>query len=157
MKQMIRVYQEIFRNKFLLVLGTLFLLIPTIVYSQESIPEHPDQAWKPNSGAVQSIRPQLPFQLSPGPQYGSIVMMQKPIACNDTPVVKNHIQTNGGMKPVTLGTNLNSMGAITSLIQVYANPTNKQFAIVEHFAAQKSCILVQGYNFDILMQLYETF
>ena len=49
------------------------------------------------------------------------------------------------------------MGAITSLIQVYANPTNKQFAIVEHFAAQKSCILVQGYNFDILMQLYETF
>ena len=87
----------------------------------------------------------------------TFVMMQKPIACNDTPVVKNHIQTNGGMKPVTLGTNLNSMGAITSLIQVYANPTNKQFAIVEHFAAQKSCILVQGYNFDILMQLYETF
>ena len=115
MKQMIRVYQEIFRKKFLLVLGTLFLLIP------------------------------------------SIVMMQKSMACNDTPVVKNHIQTNGGMVPITLGTNLNSMGAITSLIQVYANPTNKRFAIVEHFAAQKSCILVQGYNFDILMQFKETF
>ena len=104
---MIRVYQEIFRKKFLLVLGTLFLFIPTIVYSQESIPEHPDEAWKPDIGAVPSIRPQLPFQLSPGPQYGSIVMMQKSMAWNDTPVVKNHIQTNGGMVPITLGTNLN--------------------------------------------------
>ena len=154
---MIRVCQEILRKKVLLLLGTLFLLIPTIVYSQESIPEHPDEAWKPDIGAVPSIRPQLPFQLSPGPQYGSIVMMQKSMACNDTPVVKNHIQTYGGMVPITLGTNLNSMGAITSLIQVYANPTNKRFAIVQHFAAQKSCILVQGYNFDILMQFQETF
>ena len=154
---MIRVCQEILRKKVLLLLGTLFLLIPTIVYSQESIPEHPDEAWKPDIGAGPSIRPQLPFQLSPGPQYGSIVMMQKSMACNDTPVVKNHIQTNGGMVPITLGTDLNSMGAITSLIQVYANPTNKRFAIVEHFAAQKSCILVQGYNFDILMQFQETF
>ena len=139
----------VIRKKFLILLGVLFLFVPTIAWAQESIP---DQDWIPDSGTAPSLRPQLPFQLSPGPQYGSIVRMQKSIACNDTPVVKNYIQINGGMKPVTIGTNLNSMGAITSLIQVYANPTNKQFAIVEHFAAQKSCILVQGHNFDIIMQ-----
>ena len=55
------------------------------------------------------------------------------------------------MAPVTFGTTLNEMGAITSLIQVYANPMNKRFAVVEHFATQKSCILTHGNGFEIIL------
>ena len=78
-------------------------------------------------------------------------MLQKPIACNDTDVITNFIQNMGGMNPVTIGTDVNPMGAITSIVQVYANPVNKRFAIVEHFASQKSCIIVQGQDFDIII------
>ena len=49
------------------------------------------------------------------------------------------------------GTNLNEMGAIVSLIQLYANPVNKRFAVIEHFATQKSCILTHGSGFDIIL------
>ena len=87
--------------------------------------------------------------------YGTVLMTQKPVSCNDTLIVKNHIQNTGGMTPLTLGTNLNEMGAITSLIQVYANPINKRFAIIEHFATQRSCILTHGNDFEIILPQQE--
>ena len=45
---MIRVYQEIFRKKFLLVLGTLFLLIPTIACAQVISPPNEEGQTTPN-------------------------------------------------------------------------------------------------------------
>jgi hypothetical protein len=50
-----------------------------------------------------------------------------------------------------MGRSVNPMGAIVSLVQVYANPISEQFAVVEHFAIQKSCIIFQGQNFDIIL------
>ena len=158
MKQMIRVCQEIVRKKVLLLLTTIFLLSPTIACAQVISPPNEEGQTTPNvekedktiidlfGTPAPSLR--LPTE---NPPYGTIVMLQKPIACNDTAVIKNFIENMGGMKPVTIGTDVNEMGAITSLVQVYANPVNKRFAIVEHFAAQKSCIIVQGQDFDIII------
>ena len=138
---------------------TILLIIPTIACSQVITPPGEEDKKVPSIEKDDKDKTLLDLfgtkmpepPTNDGPPYGTIVMLQKPIACNDTDVVLNFIQNMGGMKPVTFGMDLNEMGAITSLIQVYANPTNKQFAILEHFAAQKSCILVQGHNFDIIL------
>ena len=138
---------------------TIFLIIPTIACSQVITPPGEEDKKVPSIEKDDKDKTLLDLfgtkmpkpPMNEGPPYGTIVMLQKPIACNDTDVVLNFIQNMGGMKPVTFGMDLNEMGAITSLIQVYANPTNKQFAILEHFAAQKSCILVQGHGFDIIL------
>ena len=55
------------------------------------------------------------------------------------------------MIPITMGVDKNQMGGISSLVQVYANPITENFAIVEHFAIKKSCIIFQGHNFDIVL------
>ena len=85
------------------------------------------------------------------PPYGTIFMLNKPVACNDTPILMNYVKGINGMIPLTMGTSLNPMGAILSLVQVYANPVSENFAVVEHFAIQKSCIIFQGHNFKIIL------
>ena len=55
------------------------------------------------------------------------------------------------MIPITIGTDKNQMGVITSLVQLYANPITDTFVVVEHFAIAKSCIIFQGDNFDIIL------
>ena len=153
MKQINWVSQFLTKRKFIPFLTVIFLLIPTIVYAQviepsgeqtEAVPLWPDK-----NKAAPPITPSI--NENQGPPYGTIVMIQKTVSCNNTPVIRNYIQKMGGMAPITFGTNLNQMGAITSLIQLYANPINNQFAVVEHFATQRSCILTQGQNFEILI------
>ena len=85
------------------------------------------------------------------PPYGTIFMLQKPVACNDTPVLMNYIRSMNQMIPITMGVDKNQMGGISSLVQVYANPITENFAIVELFAIKKSCIIFQGHNFDIVL------
>ena len=147
MKQIIWAAQFIIKRKFIFFLAVGFLLIPTVAYTQVVTPPGEQMEILPD------IKPNLPNNQGflEQPPYGAIVMMQKPISCNDTPVIKNYIQNMNGMVVVTMGTDKNQMGAITSLIQVYANPINKRFAIVEHFAAQKSCIIHEGHDFDIIL------
>ena len=157
MRQIIQAAQSIIKGNFIFFLTTVCLLIPTIVYAQviepsgeqtEAVPLWPDK-----NKAAPPITPSI--NENQGPPYGTIVMIQKTVSCNNTPVIRNYIQKMGGMAPITFGTNLNHMGAITSLIQLYANPINNQFAVVEHFATQKSCILTQGHNFEILVPVPE--
>ena len=157
MRQMIRADQSIIKRKFILFLAAVFLLIPTAACTQvitspdeQAEPLWPEQDTGVKEKVTPSIKPELSFN-NQGPPYGTIVMTQKPVSCNDTPVVKKYIQNTGGMMVVTFGTTLNEMGAITSLIQVYANPINNRFAIVEHFAHQKSCILTHGNDFEIIL------
>ena len=69
----------------------------------------------------------------------------------DGSVLMNYIKGMNQMVPITMGTNRNAMGAIASLVQVYANPVTENFAIVEHFSIQKSCIIFQGHDFDIIL------
>ena len=83
--------------------------------------------------------------------YGTIFVLKKPITCNDTPVIKNFIENINGMMPITMGTDKNQMGVITSLVQLYANPITEKFVIVEHFAISKSCIIFQGHDFNIIL------
>ena len=152
MRQIIRAVQSfISKREFILLLGSIFLFAPSVACAQviQSPNEQSETMLEPfwpeqNKNTPKSLNNQ-------GPPYGTVVMIQKPVRCNDTPVVKNYIQNTGGMTPLTLGTNLNEMGAITSLIQVYANPINKRFAIIEHFATQKSCILTHGNDFEIIL------
>ena len=152
MRQIIRAVQSIIsKRKFILLLGSIFLFAPSVACAQVIQP--------PNEQAETMLEPFWPEQNenklkslnNQGLPYGTVVMIQKPVRCNDTPVVKNYIQNTGGMTPLTLGTNLNEMGAITSLIQLYANPINKRFAIIEHFATQRSCILTYGSDFEIIL------
>ena len=118
------------------------MIVPTITFAQ-------DNGTKDSGKIIPPLELKIP---SPeGPPYGTIVMMQKPVSCNDTPIVENYIENTGGMTPITFGTTLNEMGGVMSLIQMYANPINKQFAVVEHFATQKSCIITHGSDFDIIL------
>ena len=153
MRQMIRAAQFITKRKFILFLAAVFLLVPTVACAQviTSLDEQAEPLWPEQEIITPSIKPNPFAQQNQEPPYGTIVMIQKPVSCNDTPVVKKYIQNTGGMTPVTLGTTLNEMGGITSLIQVYANPMNKRFAIIEHFATQKSCILTHGNDFEIIL------
>ena len=156
MRQIIRAVQSfISKRKFILLLGSIFLFAPSVACAQviQSPNEQSETMLEPfwpeqNKNKSKSLNNQ-------GLPYGTVVMIQKPVRCNDTPVVKNYIQNTGGMTPLTLGTNLNEMGAITSLIQVYANPINKRFAIIEHFATQRSCILTHGNDFEIILPQQE--
>ena len=153
MRQIIRVGQSIIKGKFILFLTAVLLLVPSAACTQviASPDEQAEPLWPEQETITPSIKPNPFANQNQGPPYGTIVMIQKPVSCNDTPVVKKYIQNTGGMTPVTLGTTLNEMGGILSLIQVYANPINKRFAVVEHFAQQKSCILTHGSGFDIIL------
>ena len=160
MRQMDWVSQFLTKRKFILFLASVFLLIPTVACAQviaspdEQAETSPESLWpeqnKITPPIVQNLQNLLNNQ-NQEPPYGTVVTIQKPVRCNDTPVVKNYVQNTGGMAPVTFGTTLNEMGAITSLIQVYTNPMNKRFAVVEHFATQKSCILTHGNDFEIIL------
>ena len=162
MRQMDWVSQFLTKRKFILFLASVFLLIPTVACAQvieppgEQAETSPESLWpeqnKITPPIVQNLQNLLNNQnQNQEPPYGTVVTIQKPVRCNDTPVVKKYVQNTGGMAPVTFGTTLNEMGAITSLIQVYANPINNRFAIVEHFAHQKSCILTHGNDFEIIL------
>ena len=153
MRQIILAAQSITKRKFILFLASVFLLIPTVSCAQviTSLDEQAEPLWPEQEIITPSIKPNPFAQQNQEPPYGTVVTIQKPVRCNDTPVVKNYVQNTGGMAPVTFGTTLNEMGAITSLIQVYTNPMNKRFAVVEHFATQKSCILTHGNGFEIIL------
>ena len=152
MRQMNWVSQFLTKRKFIPFLAVVCLLVPTVACAQ--VIEPPEQQAET---APMPLWPEQPEQnkATPqerqGPPAGTVITMQKQVKCNDTPVIKNYVQVTGGMTPVTFGTNLNEMGAIVSLIQLYANPVNKRFAIIEHFAHQKSCILTHGSDFEIIL------
>ena len=146
MRQMEWVSQFLTKRKFIFLLAASFLLVPTVACAQETekVP-----MWPENNKTETEVEPSI---VDEGPPYGTILMMQKTVTCNNTVVLENYIENMSGMMPITFGTSINQMGAITSLIQVYANPVNNQFAVVEHFATRKSCILTQGHNFEMLVQ-----
>jgi len=145
------------KRKFIFFLVTVCLFIPTVACAQviespdEQVEAPAESLWPERNEVVPPITPNPFANKNQEAPYGTVLMTQKTISCNNTPVIENYIQNMGGMAPVTFGTNLNQMGAITSLIQMYANPMNKRFAVVEHFATQKSCILTQGHNFEMLV------
>ena len=144
MKQIVRVIQ-LFTDKIksYIVVGLIVVLVPSLTMSQNLVPGQ-----KTDEKLVPKVSPPTPAKTMP---YGTIFMLNKPIACNDTPLVKSFIENVNGMIPVTMGTDRNAMGGITSLVQLYANPDTEKFAVVEHFAAQKSCIIFQGHDFDVIL------
>ena len=148
MKQIAKATRLFIDNlKFYIVMGLIVAFVPSFAMSQNLIPN------KENGNKLaEKIVPNVsPPGTSGPPPYGTIFMLQKPVACNDTPLLKNYIQVINGMIPITMGLNKNPMGGILSLVQVYANPVTEKFAVVEHFAIEKSCILFQGHDFDIIL------
>ena len=119
------------------------VLVPSLAMSQNLIPNQEN-----NEKMVPNVSPP---GTSDKPPYGTIFMLNKPVACNDTPVLMNYLKGINGMVPLTMGTSKNPMGAILSLVQVYANAVTEKFAVVEHFAIQKSCIIFQGHDFKIIL------
>ena len=166
MKQIARAIQFLGDNlKSYIIVGFIVVLVPSFVLGQD-FPQKPDNENKlvedvvpkvappqpPSSPPAEEVVPKVTPPRAPGAlPYGSIFMLNKSVACNDTPVIKNYIQNINGMIPVTMGTNRNRMGAIQTIVQLYANPVTEKFAIVEHFAIAKSCILFQGHDFDIIL------
>ena len=145
MKQIVRAIRYFTdKLKFYIVMGLIVVLIPSFAMSQNLIPN------KENSEKiVPNVSP--PGTSSSPPPNGTIFMLNKPVACNDTPILMNYIKGMNQMIPITMGRSVNPMGAILSLVQVYANPVTEKFAVVEHFAIQKSCIIFQGHKFDIIL------
>jgi hypothetical protein len=133
----------------------VFLLIPTFACTQvmnlldkptKVVSISSDPLW-PNKNDGVGLKPPVINQLPP---YGTSVMIQKIATCNNTDIVKEYTKKHG-LTSITFGTTKNEMGAIISLIQVYANLDSKQFVVVEHFATQKSCIFTKGNNFEIII------
>ena len=123
------------------------VLIPSFAVSKNLIPNQENE-----NKSIEKVVPkgESPQRAGP-PPYGTIFMLQKPVACNDTAVLMNYIRGMNQMVPITMGTDKNPMGGISSLVQLYANPITEKFAIVEHFAILKSCIIFQGDDFNIIL------
>jgi len=144
MKQIAKAVQFFGDNlKFYIIVGLIVVFVPSFVLGQ-AFP----QDRKNENKITEEVVPKVPQVVPP---YGTIFMLNKPITCNDTPVIKNFIENMNGMIPITIGVDKNPMGVITSLIQLYTNPTTYTFAVVEHFAIKKSCIIFQGHDFDIIL------
>ena len=145
MKQIVKAIQ-LFTDKLksYVVVGLIVVLVPSFAMSQNLIQNQ-------ENGTAKIVPNVSPPGTSDKPPYGTIFMLNKPVACNDTPILMNYIKGINGMIPLTMGTSLNPMGAIMSLVQIYANPVSENFAVVEHFAIQKSCIILQGHNFKIIL------
>ena len=136
--------------KFYILVGLIVVLIPSFTVAENLFPKKETEniPTKPIENVVPET--QLPKTAGP-PPYGTIFMLQKPVACNDTAVLMNYIRGMNQMVPITMGTDKNPMGGISSLVQLYANPITERFAIVEHFAILKSCIIFQGDDFNIIL------
>ena len=144
MKQIAKAVQFFGDNlKFYIIVGLIVVFVPSFVLGQDF-----PQDRKNENKITEEVVPKVP---QVAPPYGTVFMLNKPIACNDTPVIKNFIENINGMMPITIGTDKNQMGVITSLVQLYANPITDTFVVVEHFAIAKSCIIFQGDNFDIIL------
>ena len=151
MKQIARVIQSSIDNiKSYIIIGLIVVLMPSFAVGENLFPKKETEniPTVPTENVVPKMQPP---QTEGPPPYGTIFMLNKPVACNDTSVLMNYIKGMNGMVPITMGLSKNPMGAIVSLVQVYANPISEQFAVVEHFAIQKSCIIFQGQNFDIIL------
>ena len=133
-----------------IAVGLIVVLLPSFTVAENLIPKKETENIPTEKTEKVVPETELPQSAGP-PPYGTIFVLQKPVACNDTPVLMDYIKGMNQMVPITMGTNRNGMGAIASLIQIYANPTTENFAIVEHFAIQKSCIVFQGHDFDIIL------
>ena len=137
-----------------ILVGLLVVLIPTFAMSQNLITKHENEnPFSENENpTTEDVVPKTEPPTTGGPPpYGTIFMLNKPVACNDTPVLMNYIKGMNQMIPITMGVDRNQMGGISSLVQIYANPVTENFAIVEHFAIKKSCIIFQGHDFDIIL------
>ena len=160
MKQTTKVGRSFIDNiKSYIIMGLIVVLVPSFALGQiffqpqengnklteKVVPNEPTEKIVP-------VVPKVTLPRVAGAiPYGTIFVLKKPVTCNDTPVIKNFIENMNGMIPITIGVDKNPMGVITSLIQLYTNPTTYTFAIVEHFAIKKSCIIFQGHDFDIIL------
>ena len=133
-----------------IAVGLIVVLVPSFTVAENLFPKKETENIPTEKTEKVVPETKLPQTAGP-PPYGTIFVLQKPVACNDTPVLMNYIKEMNQMVPITMGTNRNGMGAIASLIQIYANPMTENFAVVEHFAIQKSCIVFQGHDFDIIL------
>ena len=151
MKQIVRAIQ-LFTDKLksYIAVGLIVVLVPSFTVAENLFPKKETENIPTEKTEKVVPETKLPQTAGP-PPYGTIFVLQKPVACNDTPILMNYIVEMNQMVPITMGTNRNGMGAIASLIQIYANPMTENFAIVEHFAIQKSCIVFQGHDFDIIL------
>ena len=133
-----------------IAVGLIVVLVPSFTVAENLFPKKETENIPTEKTEKVVPETKLPQTAGP-PPYGTIFVLQKPVACNDTAVLMNYIKEMNQMVPITIGTNRNGMGAIASLIQIYANPMTENFAVVEHFAIQKSCIVFQGHDFDIIL------
>ena len=133
-----------------IVVGLILVFVPSFTVAENLFPKK--ETGNIPTEKTEKVVPETKLPQTAGPPpYGTIFVLQKPVACNDTAVLMNYIKEMNQMVPITMGTNRNGMGAIASLIQIYANPMTENFAVVEHFAIQKSCIVFQGHDFDIIL------
>ena len=151
MKQITKVGRSFIDNiKSYIIMGLIVVLVPSFALGQ--IFFQPQENGNEPTEKVMPVVPKVaPPRIAGAIPYGTIFVLKKPVTCNDTPVIKNFIENMNGMIPITIGVDKNPMGVITSLIQLYTNPTTYTFAVVEHFAIKKSCIIFQGHDFDIIL------
>ena len=151
MKQIARDIRYFTDNiKSYIAVGLIVVLVPSFTVAENLFPKK--ETGNIPTEKTEKVVPETKLPETAGPPpYGTIFVLQKPVACNDTAVLMNYIKEMNQMVPITMGTNRNGMGAIASLIQIYANPMTENFAVVEHFAIQKSCIVFQGHDFDIIL------
>ena len=88
--------------------------------------------------------------------YGQPFIMIQKIICNDSEVMFNLLKSEPGPQvPIFFGLIKNSQGDTIGATQIFIDQENHIFSIVESSPQGISCIISNGFDFDILPHLHE--
>lgn len=118
------------------------LLIGCTTSQADEITQKPIPA--PQQETQQNVRP-----------YGQAFVLTKNVVCNDSKVIYSIIKTEPDPQiPIFFGLIKNEHGATTMMAQIFINKKNNKFSIVESSTQGISCVISDGFDFDILPHLH---
>jgi len=75
---------------------------------------------------------------------GQVLMGSKKTVCNDTSIVHKNLTEKLGEEPIFMGLVKNDRGNLSVVVNLYYNPQNTAFTIVDHFENGMSCVTTSG-------------
>lgn len=88
--------------------------------------------------------------------YGQTFIMMKKIICNDSKVMFDLLKSEPGPQiPIFFGLIKNSQGDTIGVSHIFIDNENNRFSIVESSPQSISCIISNGFDFDILPHSHE--
>ena len=114
-----------------------------------------------SSQATEIIQKPIPIQdqetqQDDGRPYGQAFIMIKKIICNDSEAIFDLLESEPGPQvPIFYGLIKNRQGDTIGATQIFIDQENHIFSIVESSPQGISCIISNGFDFDILSHSHE--